>query len=1355
MSKNFSQSLDSGAQNTLTSGARLPIQRKPCQTCHTTAEQTFSCIQCNNFAFCNTHWSEWILHQEGAVGWDGRQHEKSDPGVVQRLRQILEPTKSEVEHDKDIQMDDRTTWFGVGRDSSNRPIFEDYGRFATIMTESQSAEMGHRYPQLVSFIGQTGAGKSTVIKMLIDREDQSSATGAGKFPLPVTSSTNDRIPTTGDVHLYADPSTYRTKAPILYADCEGLNGGEAIPRGVRHRQKEDGISLSSGSSRSTTYVGESKKKLRKCRYGTERDIVWAITPETKKREYAVTQLYPRLLYTFSDVVVFVLRNPRAFESTVLEKLLEWGAASIDKSLNQPALPHAVIVLNAIENADEKEWDIETATKRLLKDIEGAIYREPRFEEHASIWRNHGRTINSTTDLLKCYYASITVVRIPSRGRYMLMDDQVGKLFDTIKRKCEASLMTKKKVRMLSNSEKLQVYLTAAFDHFSRDLETPFDFIKEALKHNPIPRDFGGNILNLALSVMNKCQYQAIRLNAVMIFKKMGPMIASCIMLDSVRQSLMGTTVQLLNDAYVEFCKDALDEFANLYWPCSFESPKYGKCCNVKSVHNSKGHQNQKGRIIGSGGYQSDFDPKEIGEIWVKQIEDNLQNLQNSLIEQNHTSRDMSETRVASKLHREQINTFYRSLGNVSDFVSHSTCFSCLRELPEYALPCGHVLCLPCIQAYGQKTSRTLIELTHCPLHVRDRWEQPWEIVLKPPHAGVRVLCLDGGGIRGIVELQVLKAIQRQLGPRLLIQNFFDLIVGNSTGGIIALGLGVQNWTVDQCIKYFKELSTEAFTPREMIGIPVLEKLSMLNHGSIYKTKPFERVLKSKFDNRPLFGGISEKEEMSTKVAVTTTTSIEQHAVVLANYNRPDGSEFEPTYRFARSSGPSKELRVWEAARATSAAQPFFKPFQREGSKETYIDGALYHNCPIWVAHHERKLIWGDVAGSLPDIVLSLGTGINNSELEVTASRSSTSSRESTNLTSPTSKQKPTKGFLPTQLWNTVSDRFESLLNCNKIWDGFIAENSHLDWSKDDHHRYIRINPEMPFKVPRLDDVSALEDIEQATTAYVHKNMPRIREIVHRLVASTFFFEKESGSVRQLHDRFQCAGYICCRFTNGTDEMKQLGYFLRSCLRNDFEPYFVIEEDKGPGTVKKRYITENMIHDMVLRGTFNVQQIEVEVSKELSVTTMGLCLHSDPDPSSPDNALPLSGFPRELMTEDGRNQVTLQRSRIVRSSGDFGRKARRFRSVKEKQPHATNRLLKPSGVPLRRSWSQENLRDVFQDGGFGEPLDIEIPSSARDVPQTPEDVGMWARRDTPRPQFSNEGERPGLTLREQFVFELEA
>ena len=145
--------------------------------------------------------------------------------------------------------------------------------------------------------------------MLIDNQESatSSQLDAPHFPSPVTGATNDNIPTSGDVHLYSDPATYYSAKPMLYADCEGLDGGENIPRGARFKQK-DGTSVSGRASSSDD--PHFRKKVRKAAHSYQRDIAWATTPDTRKREYAVTQLYPRLLYTFSDVVVFVLRNSK-------------------------------------------------------------------------------------------------------------------------------------------------------------------------------------------------------------------------------------------------------------------------------------------------------------------------------------------------------------------------------------------------------------------------------------------------------------------------------------------------------------------------------------------------------------------------------------------------------------------------------------------------------------------------------------------------------------------------------------------------------------------------------------------------------------------------------------------------------------------------------------------------------------------------------------------------------------------------------------------------------------------------------------------------------------------------------------
>lgn len=115
------------------------------------------------------------------------------------------------------------------------------------------------------------------------------------------------MPTSGDVHLYTDPNTYLSDSPILYADCEGLAGGEREPKGARSKLLKRMNPDPSETAKRTKSFERSRRNLR---HSSEREITWATTSEKQTREFAVTQLYPRLLYTFSDVVVFVLKNPR-------------------------------------------------------------------------------------------------------------------------------------------------------------------------------------------------------------------------------------------------------------------------------------------------------------------------------------------------------------------------------------------------------------------------------------------------------------------------------------------------------------------------------------------------------------------------------------------------------------------------------------------------------------------------------------------------------------------------------------------------------------------------------------------------------------------------------------------------------------------------------------------------------------------------------------------------------------------------------------------------------------------------------------------------------------------------------------
>ena len=208
----------------------------------------------------------------------------------------------------------------------------DFGRFSTILGDSRVNDIGHRYPQLISFIGQTGAGKSTLVKMLIEQqESQHSHLWATEkqFPSPIVGHvTNEHTPTSGDVHLYADPMTYFGHSPMLYADCEGLQGGEKSPVGAMYREsdKKDkserswhdykpqpDVSSETSSRRSVAKPDlepQVRNKLRKSKRNDTRKLEWAVDAETRKRGYAVAELYPRLLYTFSDTVCFVIRNAR-------------------------------------------------------------------------------------------------------------------------------------------------------------------------------------------------------------------------------------------------------------------------------------------------------------------------------------------------------------------------------------------------------------------------------------------------------------------------------------------------------------------------------------------------------------------------------------------------------------------------------------------------------------------------------------------------------------------------------------------------------------------------------------------------------------------------------------------------------------------------------------------------------------------------------------------------------------------------------------------------------------------------------------------------------------------------------------
>lgn len=147
----------------------------------------------------------------------------------------------------------------------------------------------------------------------------------------VAASAHEFVPTSSNVHLYGDPNTLQTETPLLFADCEGLKGGNREPKTetawkklmkegleILHSQKGQGGSSNTGRLRDralnrTLRVALDFTALLDSRRILARDIslMDGKNPvRTHTRQYVVENIYPRLLYAFSDTIVFVTRNSK-------------------------------------------------------------------------------------------------------------------------------------------------------------------------------------------------------------------------------------------------------------------------------------------------------------------------------------------------------------------------------------------------------------------------------------------------------------------------------------------------------------------------------------------------------------------------------------------------------------------------------------------------------------------------------------------------------------------------------------------------------------------------------------------------------------------------------------------------------------------------------------------------------------------------------------------------------------------------------------------------------------------------------------------------------------------------------------
>jgi patatin-like phospholipase/acyl hydrolase len=219
---------------------------------------------------------------------------------------------------------------------------------------------------------------------------------------------------------------------------------------------------------------------------------------------------------------------------------------------------------------------------------------------------------------------------------------------------------------------------------------------------------------------------------------------------------------------------------------------------------------------------------------------------------------------------------------------------------------------------------------------------------------VKVLSIDGGGIRGIVPTIVLSDIEEITGER--IADLFDLIGGTSTGGILALGLtkpgedGKPQYTAEELMHLYEEHGKKIF--HRSIWRKVESAWSLLDEK--YSPKGLEKVLDQ------YFGDTRLKEAL--KPLIIPAYEIESRAPW---FFRSERAKFSTSYDF-----PMKVV-----ARAASAAPTYFQPekIMTEDNIDYWalVDGGVFANNPALCTYVEAKTIFPEDTDFL---VVSLGTG---------------------------------------------------------------------------------------------------------------------------------------------------------------------------------------------------------------------------------------------------------------------------------------------------------------------------------------------------------------------------------------------
>jgi hypothetical protein len=231
---------------------------------------------------------------------------------------------------------------------------------------------------------------------------------------------------------------------------------------------------------------------------------------------------------------------------------------------------------------------------------------------------------------------------------------------------------------------------------------------------------------------------------------------------------------------------------------------------------------------------------------------------------------------------------------------------------------------------------------------------------------LRILSLDGGGVRGLSSLLILRELMTRIALRknesVRPCDCFELIIGTGMGGISALFLGRMRLSVDQAIEEYIHLAEVAFKPKSSSVSRLLRPPKALLDGAVLEETMGE-VVKRVLGDRDarLAHSLHDLSQCQTAVLAATSDSADAPPYIFPSY--ADGSR------------PASTFTIREVARATASTAGLFAPIALGNPPMKFMDAGLAgHNNPTEIGLREAERLW---PGRQIDCFVSLGTGLQN------------------------------------------------------------------------------------------------------------------------------------------------------------------------------------------------------------------------------------------------------------------------------------------------------------------------------------------------------------------------------------------